>query len=53
MASFNQQPKRLSPLTGTPARMATLYKKIYGGQKKEEQQDKLAVQQVQNFLVYI
>jgi hypothetical protein len=41
MASFNQQPKRLSPLTGTPARMATLYKKYTGAEKKKNNKTNL------------
>lgn len=44
--------KTLSPNRNTCADGDAIQKNIRG-QKKEEQQDKLAVQQVQNFLVYI
>jgi hypothetical protein len=52
MASFNQQPKRLSPLTGTPARMATLYKKYTGAEKRRRTRQTYRPA-VQNFLVNI
>jgi hypothetical protein len=53
MASFNQQPKRLSPLTGTPARMATLYKKYTGAEKRRRTRQTYISPAVQNFLVNI